>query len=174
MVTIGLTGGIGVGKTYIAEHFKMLGIPVYNADDEAKKLYDEPTVINELYKRYGDKVVKDGVVDFSELGAIIFQNDEEKRYINALIHPKVIENFQKWKNEQCATTVMMESAIIYEANFVHFFDKIVVVDAPLETRIARIEKRNPNLAREEILQRIECQINQEEKCSLADWVIRNF
>ncbi len=174
MTTIGLTGGIGVGKTYIAARFAMMGIPIYNADEEAKKLYTQKEVIEALFQKYGTEVVEDGKVNFQKLAKLIFENEDDKQFVNHLIHPLVMKNFQKWKEKQTATTVMMESALIFEAQLFPFFDKIVVIDAPKELRISRIMKRNPGLSRDEILQIIDNQIDQEEKCRRADWVIKNY
>ncbi len=174
MITIGLTGGIGVGKTYIAQKFIAMGIPVFNADDEAKKAYEDPKVISALIEKFGSEIMINDKINLKKLSELLFNCKNHKKWINNLIHPIVIENFTKWRENQQTSSVMMESAIIFEAKLDHFFDKIIVIDAPKELRIERIKNRNPNLSEEEILQRIDNQISQEEKCIKADWVIKNI
>jgi len=172
-IKIALTGGIGTGKTFVSKQFLDKGVPVFYADDEAKKLYSSDKVLLFLKYNFGDKVFTDNLLDFSKLTNVVFSNIENRKKIEALIHPLVMQQFEEWATQQRSNLVMLESALIFEAELEHFFDKIVVVDAPLDIRIKRIKERNPALTEAEILQRIHSQIPQEEKCKRADWVIWN-
>lgn len=169
---IALTGGIGTGKTYLSKHFVQMGIPVFYADDEAKKLYGQPSFIERLRQLFGDEYVcADGQVDLRLLAQTVFGDAEKLAQLNSLIHPVVMQLFEQWAEQQTSSTVMMESAIVFEGNLTSYFDKIIVADAPLELRISRIMNRNPELSREDILQRMSCQLPQEEKCRRADLVV---
>jgi len=172
-IKIALTGGIGTGKTFVSKQFLDKGVPVFYADDEAKKLYSSEKVLIFLKDNFGDKVFTNNQLDISKLTDVVFSNIENRKKIEALIHPLVMQQFEEWATQQRSNMVMLESALIYEAELEKFFDKIIVVDAPLDIRIKRIKERNPSLSEEEILQRIGSQISQEKKCNRADWVIWN-
>lgn len=172
MYKIALTGGIGTGKTYLSKHFVQMGIPVFYADDEAKKIYQDPKIRESLRQLFGAEVLlSDGNVNLRKLSSIVFADEQQLQRLNQLVHPWVMEQFEIWAAQQKTETVMMEAAIIFEGNLTHHFDKIIVVDAPLELRIQRIMNRNPELSREEILQRMARQLPQEKKCKQADLVI---
>ena len=172
MYKIALTGGIGTGKTYLSNHFVQMGIPVFYADDEAKKIYQDKEFIQSLCRAFGTEILfSDGKVNFRLLSSLVFSDEEKLQTLNAMIHPWVMRKFEEWAAEQSSDTVMMEAAIVFEGNLTHYFDKIIVADAPLELRIQRIMKRNPEWTREEILQRIARQMPQEEKCRRADLVV---
>jgi dephospho-CoA kinase len=173
MLKIALTGGIGTGKTYLSRHFIEMGIPVFYADEEARKLYSDPIVLLQIKAKFGTSVFTGQQIDFTKLAALVFSDAEALDWINRLIHPIVLHQFDQWSIDQKTPTVMMESAIIFEAHLEGFFDKIFVVDAPLLVRIERIKKRSPHLKEGEIMKRIEAQISQEEKCKRADLVILN-
>jgi dephospho-CoA kinase len=173
MLKMVLTGGIGTGKTYLSKHFLDMGIPVFYADEEAKKLYSDPEVIHFFQTRFGDDVFTNQQLDFKKLAQIVFSDPLSREEVSHFIHPLVFNKFEIWAQEQGTPTVMMESAIIFEAGLDHLFDKIIVVDAPLEVRISRIQKRSPQLSEKEILERINAQMPQEEKCKRADFVILN-
>ena len=168
---IALTGGIGTGKTYLSRHFVEMVIPVFYADVEAKKLYQDADFVANLSYTFGDVLLPDGTVDLRKMGAIVFADEEKLQTLNKMIHPRVMQMFEEWAARQSATSVIMETAIVYEANLTGYFDKIIVVDAPLELRIRRILQRDPHLTREDVLQRMARQMSQEEKCSRADLVI---
>ena len=169
---IALTGGIGTGKTYLSRHFVEMGIPVFYADVEAKKLYQDPAFIATLCDTFGQGMLQaDGTVDLRKMGAMVFADEEKLQTLNKLIHPRVMQMFEEWAAQQSSTAVIMETAIVYEANLTGYFDKIIVADAPLELRIRRIRQRDPHLTREDILQRMARQMPQEEKCARADLVV---
>jgi len=172
-IKIALTGGIGTGKTYISKHFLDRGIPVFYADEEAKKLYFSEKVLRFLKNQYEDLLFSHNQLDFSKLAAFIFSDKKHQKEIEAFIHPLVMKRFEEWSAEQTSSIVILESAIVFEAGFERFFDKIIVVDAPFDIRIQRIKNRDTQLTEEEILQRVNSQMPQKEKCRRADLVIWN-
>lgn len=168
---IALTGGIGTGKTYLSRHFVEMGIPVFYADVEAKKLYQDADFVADLVRTFGDVLLPDGTVDLRKMGAMVFADEEKLQILNKMMHPRVMQMFEEWSMLQSSQTVIMETAIVYEGNLTRYFDKIIVADAPLELRIRRILQRDPHLTREDILQRMSRQMPQEEKCARADLVV---
>ena len=168
-----LTGGIGTGKTFISKDFIRKGIPVFYADEEAKKLYAREEVVTQIRELFGMSVFTDNRLDFSKMGEIVFANQDAQKRLEALIHPLVMAEFEKWAAEQNTDAVMMESAIIFEAHLEKYFDKVFVVNASVPVRVARIRRRNPELSEEQILARIAAQMSQEEKCRLADEIIEH-
>lgn len=173
MKKIALTGGIGTGKTFISKEFIKKGIPVFYADEEAKKLYSRPDVLSAVRAAFGDVVFDNQQLSFAKLSNLVFQNQDEMAKLEAIIHPLVMQEFEKWAEEQHAETVMMESAIIFESHLDVFFDHIITVNASIPVRIARIKRRNPELSDIEILKRINAQLDQETKCKLSDEVIEH-
>jgi len=172
-IKIALTGGIGTGKTHISKQFVDMGIPVFYADEEAKKLYLSDKALAFFKDRYGDTFFTNGDFDLSKLVAFVFSSIENRKQIEEFIHPLVLKQFEEWATQQISNIVMMESALIFEAALENYFDKIFVVNAPLEVRVKRIKERNPHISETEIWQRIHSQTAQEEKCTRADVVIWN-
>lgn len=172
MVRIALTGGIGTGKTYLSSHFRDMGIPVFYADDEAKKLYSQPAFLEDMYTMFHDCDIwfPDRKLDFQKLKKIS-ENEVFLKRLSGFVHPYVMRYFEEWSEEQEANCVMMESAIIFEYGLEKAFDKVIVADAPEELRIKRIRQRNPDLTIEDILSRMAKQMPQSEKCKKADLVI---
>ena len=173
MQKIALTGGIGTGKTFVSEFFIDFGVPVYNADEEAKKLYDEPEIIKLVVEKFGQIVLTNNKVDFYKLASLIFDDPEKIEQINGIIHPVLMERFNKWAEQQNGRDVILESAIVFEAGLDYYFDFIIVVDAPFNVRINRIRKRNPSFSEENIRKRMDSQMEQSLKCKKADLVILN-
>lgn len=172
-LALGLTGGIGTGKSYVARFFEQLGIPIYYADEEAKKFYYDKEVIEEIEKKIDSQIVVNGSIDFTKLKKILFSNKKKRISLEKIIHPRVKEDFLRWKEEQENEIVIMEAALIFEANFQTLFHYVITVDAPEELRIQRISQRNPNWTLTEIHQRIDAQLPQNEKCNRADFIISN-
>ena len=172
MLKIALTGGIGTGKTYLSTHFRDMGIPVYYADDEAKKLYQQPAFIAEMRKQFPQQNLwlPDGTLNMPQL-AQSFEDEAFLKRLSHFVHPHVMRDFERWADEQQSAAVIMESAIVFEYNLVSYFDKIIVADAPEALRIKRIQMRNPNLTEEDVRQRMARQMPQEEKCCRADLVV---
>ncbi len=172
MVKIGLTGGIGTGKTYLSTHFRDMGIPVYYADDEAKKLYRQPHFLSEMRKAFPDERLwhSDGSLNMAQLSQS-FENEAFLQQLSHFVHPYVMRDFERWAAEQNAPAVMMESAILFEYDLVSYFDKIIVANASDALRIKRVKTRNPHLTEADIRQRMSRQMPQEEKCKRADLVV---
>lgn len=171
---VGLTGNIGSGKTTVCRIFETLNIPVFYADNEAKKLYSRRDVKNKLKTFYGNSIFNErGEIDVKILAAIIFQDKKALQFINDLIHPLVFEVYNNWlkRNEAAAYTVF-ESAIIFENNLQHNFNKTVMVVCPEQVRIKRVMERD-NLEKEKILARIKNQWPEDKKKNLADFLINN-
>lgn len=174
MKKVGFTGNIGSGKSTASLIFNAIGIPVFNADIEAKKLYSEEEVKLKIKALFGEEVfAENGSVDFKKLADIIFNNKESLQKVNELIHPLTLRKFEAWleKNKGAAYTIH-ESAIIFENNLQSHFDLVITVSAPEETRLERIMKRD-NLKPEIIRERIKNQLPDKEKCKLSDFVIIN-
>ncbi len=171
MYKIALTGGIGTGKTYLSKHFVQMGVPVFYADDEAKKLYRDPLFVQQLRQLFGEGIFTDNQLDFKKMAALVFKHPDRLEQLNKLVHPAVMRMFDEWAERQSSKAVIMESAIIFEGGLTSYFDKIIVADAPLELRIRRILARNPELTRDEVLLRMSRQLPQDEKCRRADLVV---
>lgn len=174
MLKIGLTGSIGSGKTTIAKVFTTLGVPVYFSDTEAKKILDNPDVIEEVVKIMGpDVITEHGLVDRKIMANKVFNDVEKLQWLNSLIHPRVRKHFIDWvETHGDKPYIIQESAIMLETGFSKFFDKIIVVSCPLEERIKRVVKRD-GMSREEMMERMENQWSEELKLMKADMVIKN-
>jgi len=149
-----------------------MGIPVYYADDEAKKLYRQPAFLAEMRKAFPDERLwlPDGSLNMSQLSQS-FENEAFLQQLSHFVHPYVMRDFERWAAEQNTQSVIMESAIIFEYNLVSYFDKIIVADASEALRIKRIKARNPHLTEADIRQRMSRQMSQSEKCKRADLVV---
>lgn len=173
MITVGLTGGIGSGKTTVAKAFEALGIPIYIADDEAKRLMNTSKVLKrKLIALFGDLAYIDNILNRPYLAKAIFNNKELLEKMNAIVHPKVGKHFIKWKNKQTAPYVIKEAAILFENGSYKNYDYIITVTAPEKTRIARVIKRD-NATTEKVKAIIANQWKDELKISLSDFVIVN-
>ena len=174
MRKIGVTGGIGSGKSYICEGFRQQGFPVYVCDDEAKRLEQEDRgLVEAIRETVGPDVYNpDGSLNKPVLAKYFLASEENARRINALVHPVVKRDFIEWAARQSAETVYMECAILFESGLSDMVDETVLVTAPLETRIERIMRRD-NTTREHALEWINKQMPDEEKMLLADRVIVN-
>lgn len=173
MKKIALTGGIGTGKTYISRIFSDMGIPVFNADANAKEVYKDRDIIDTLHTYFGNMVFTNGKVDYKKITKYVFGKPEARDLVNRIVSPKVVAKFDAWAEQQTAPCVMMETAILYELEIENLFDQVIVVDAPLDVRIERLKKRDPQLTEKAIIQRIKAQLPQEEKVRRADMVINN-
>jgi dephospho-CoA kinase len=169
---IGLTGGIGSGKTTVADIFKSLGIPVFNSDLAAKKLYQDKAVLAQLKTHFGEEVMEDEELSFKKLANIIFNDKLELAWINKLIHPLVSEVFELWKSKQEGSLVLKESAILIESGAYVNCDKIITVEADEELRIERVVERD-GVSFEEVKVRISKQYTDAQRREAADYVINN-
>jgi dephospho-CoA kinase len=173
MKKIGLTGGIGSGKSTIAEIFKILNVPVYNSDERAKALMNEnPQLIKEIKKIFGNDIYQNGELNRAELGAIVFKNSELLNQLNAIVHPAVGRDFNAWSAAQNAKYVIKEAAIIFETGIEKSLDGVIAVIAPNELRIKRVLKR-PGMTEALIKERINNQLPSEVLENRANWIIKN-
>ena len=173
MKKIGLTGNIGAGKTYVSEIFKQMGIPVFNADEQAKKYMVEDSNLSAAVKlAFGENMYLNDVLQKEELAKIVFNNTRSLAKLNALVHPIVKQKFEDWCNIQSSSMVIKEAAILFESDAHLVLDAIVCVSAPLKLRIERVQKRDGSSV-EQIESRISNQISQDEKEELADFLIVN-
>jgi dephospho-CoA kinase len=169
-----LTGGIGSGKTLIANYFKSLGIPVYIADDEAKKLMKKTKIIQAIEAIFGKTIFENDMINKEKLASIVFNNPEKLKALNQVIHPAVKKDFEDWLSKhKSLPLVVKEVAILFESGSNSFCDKIITVVAPLETRIQRVLERD-NTNRENILARINNQWTDEQRISKSDFIIHNI
>jgi len=173
MKKIGLTGGIGSGKTYISNIFKSLGIPLFNSDIEAKILMNSSKkLISQIKKEFGEDIYTNENFNKEKLSSIVFSNSDKLQKLNSLVHPIVKEEFDNWCKKQTSPYVIKEAAILFESNSHLGLDAVICVSAPLELRMERLLKRD-NSSEKEIKKRIENQISQEEKENLSDYIIVN-
>ncbi len=171
---IGITGGIGSGKSIISRIFFSLGIPVYDADSRAKSLMTtDGIVVSQIKKEFGLlSYHSDGSLNREHL-TIAFKNPEKLNVLNTLIHPRVAHDYGQWVNEQESNYVIKEAALLFEAKSNVSLDKIIVVYAPKELRIKRVLQRDPQRNEQQVLDIMRNQLTDEEKMNLADYVIIN-
>ena len=173
MLKVGITGGIGSGKSTVCQVFKTLDIPVFYADDAAKYLMNnDPVLIAKIKDLFGSDVYVDDVLDNKKLSEIVFNSPEKLNELNALVHPATIQYAKDWMEKQNNPYTIKEAAIFFESGSNKDMDIMIGVSAPLELRISRAMK-NLNTTRENILQRISKQMNEEEKMKRCDYIITN-
>ncbi|MFD1316588.1 dephospho-CoA kinase [Namhaeicola litoreus] len=174
MKVVGLTGGIGSGKSTVAKMFQDLGVPVYFSDTEAKRIMQESKEVQQgLIDLFGEKVFESGNLNRTYLARLVFNNSELLSQLNALVHPAVAFDFEKWISRQNAEIVMQESALIFENEKEDFFDAVILVTAPKELRIDRLKKRDHS-SQKEIESRMNNQLSDKDKFPRADFVIENI
>jgi dephospho-CoA kinase len=173
MIKVGLTGGIGSGKSTVAQIFEVLGIPVFYADFEAKKIMNEDEELKkQIIKNFGDESYADGKLNRSYLASQVFNNKEKLNLLNSLTHPAIMKIGETWMNNQTTPYAIHEAALVFEANVNKRLDYVIGVYSPEPLRIKRVMERD-NLTAEEILQRINKQMNEDEKMKLCDFVLVN-
>src|SRR5690606_36655610 len=170
---IGLTGGIGSGKSTVARLFADLGVPIYIADERARQLMNTSKVIRrELIALFGTKAYNVDGLDRNFIASKIFNNKELLQKMNAIVHPKVGADFKRWLKQQKASYVIKEAAIIFEHNQQSQYDYIITVTTPLEERVQRVMKRD-NKSKEQIMAIVSNQLSDEEKIKQSHFVIVN-
>ena len=173
MLKIGLTGGIGSGKSTVAKIFETLGIPVYYADAEAKRLMNSSETLKKVIRQnFGEATYENDQLNRKYLAGIVFNNPEKLELLNALIHPVTINDAEQWMQQQSAPYSIKEAALLFESGATENLDFIVGVYAPQALRIKRVMKRD-GLTTDEIMKRINRQVNEEMKMKLCDFVITN-
>ncbi|MED9962852.1 MAG: dephospho-CoA kinase [Bacteroidales bacterium] len=170
MYLVGLTSGIGCGKTLIAKVFTTFGIPVFNSDIQAKELYKDSVFLQQIVHTFGNTIIENGKFVPQRLADIVFNDSQALKTLNALIHPKVLERYKLWQSQQTSPYTILESAIIFESNWQNHFDKIINITSPLEIVIERVKLRD-KISEDQILQRINNQLPTQEKEKLSDYNI---
>lgn len=173
-IKIGITGGIGSGKSVVSHLLGLMGVPVYVSDVESKRLMNADGVIRrEMIALLGEEAYRGGELNRPLVASYLFGNPGHVGRVNGIVHPRVREDFRRWAEAHAAFPVIgIESAILLEAGFKAEVDKVVMVYAPEETRIARACRRDDS-SRELIVKRIRSQMDDEEKRRLADYVLTN-
>lgn len=173
MIKIGITGGIGSGKTVVASLLHVLKIPVYIADEESKILTDESPVIRQkLIELFGENIYSSNLLNRKRLASYIFEKPDYLKAVNAIIHPEVNMHFLNWVAHQYGDICGIESAILFESGFDRIVDYTIMVYSPVELRIERVCRRN-GMTREEVEHRINNQLSDEIKKQQSDYVIFN-
>ena len=170
---VGITGGIGSGKTRIVELFESLGVPCYIADREAKRLMNEDADVKKaIIGLFGNEAYASGILDRTLLGNIVFTQPQKLNALNAIVHPAVAKDFKNWVDNQHYPYVIKEVAILFETGGYKQVDKTLLITAPKETRIARVMKRDAS-SKKSIIDRMQNQWSDDKKIPLADFVIEN-
>jgi dephospho-CoA kinase len=179
MLRIGLTGGIGSGKSTVAQIFEVLGIPVYYADIEAKRLMNRDAELkNSIIKNFGEDAYKDGLLNRAYISSIVFKDHAKLDLLNSIVHPATIKDGESWMKKLETSTLhsvpyaIHEAALIFEAGVAQGLDFVIGVYAPLPLRIKRVMERD-KVTKEEVLKRMNRQIDEETKMKLCDFVITN-
>ncbi|MEO8824180.1 MAG: dephospho-CoA kinase [Ginsengibacter sp.] len=173
MLRIGLTGGIGSGKSTVAHIFSVLGIPVYDADSSAKRLMsDDQNLKKKIIKHFGKDSYDEDRLNAKHLSEQVFRVPKKTELLNSIVHPATIKDAEEWVKKQNAPYIIKEAALIFESGSNKLLDKIIGVSSPLSLRIERTMKRN-NITSSQVMDRINLQMNEEEKLRLCDYVIYN-
>lgn len=173
MVIIGITGGIGSGKSVISKLLVAMGYPVYDSDAEAKKIMQSDlSVIKELQLEFGEDTYINNQLNKQHLASEVFGNPERLRALNAIVHPAVKRHFQAWTKQQSGSVVFLETAILFESGFNSETHKVILVTAPLDIRIERVVRRD-QCTQEQVMQRITLQWTEEAKALKSDFIIVN-
>jgi dephospho-CoA kinase len=173
MLKIGLTGGIGSGKSTVAKVFEVLGIPVYYADDAAKRLMNEDEELKEkIKKEFGESIYKEEKLDRKKLANIVFTSPEKLNLLNALVHPATLKDAKRWMQEQTSPYCIKEAALIFESGAHEHLDYVIGITAPAPLRILRTMQRD-GITKEEVIARMDKQMDDTIKIKLCDFIIKN-
>ena len=173
MLKIGLTGGIGSGKTTVAKIFELLNVPVYYADEATKRLYHtDAALMASVKKHFGDNIYLAGELNRSALAAIVFSDPEKLTLLNKLAHPPTIKDAGDWMNRQTATYIIKEAALLFESGSNIELDYIIGVRSSLELRIKRTMERD-GITKDEVIKRMQGQMDEESKMKQCDFIIEN-
>ncbi len=173
MITIGVTGGIGSGKSVVCDILRLHGIPVYEADREAKELNDTSPVIRaEITRHFGEELYRDGKLDRKAFASVIFHDKQKLALANAIIHPELAKHFLLWCNRQQHPIVAIDAALLFEAGFHSWINKVIMVYAPEDVRLKRTIVRDQATA-DQVKARMQAQLPEEEKIKQSDFVVYN-
>jgi len=173
MIKAAVTGNIGSGKSLICKIFESMKFFVFYADEEAKKLYDNSAIIEDIKKTFGSEIFQDGKLSHKKLAEVVFSDNVLLKQLEAIIHPAVVVEFNNWaKQHKDVPCVIMENAVFFEGGFDKHFDKTIVVTCPEEERIKRVMDRD-GASREEVMKRMMSQWPEQKKIEKADYIIVN-
>ena len=173
MKIVGLTGGIGSGKTTIAKIFSHLGYPVYNSDTEAKNLINtNAELISEIKHYFGDDLYNNKGLNREKMASIVFNNPDKLKQLNSIVHPAVQNDFELWCNKQKSDLVIKEAAILFESGAYKSCDLVVAVIADINTRLKRVIKRD-NTTQKAVINRMKNQFDTNKLIELSDYCINN-
>ncbi|MBI3482771.1 MAG: dephospho-CoA kinase [Bacteroidetes bacterium] len=173
---IGITGGIGSGKSLVCKIFASLGVPIYDADSRAKKLMtDDKVLVDQIQEKFGfQSYSMDGSLNREYLSKEVFNDPVKLEVMNNLVHPRVALDSEKWMDENLNVSyTIKEAALLFESGSYKVLDKIIVVAAPENLRVERVVNRDKSKTKEDVLKIIHSQMAEEEKVNRADFVIRN-
>lgn len=170
---IGVTGGIGSGKSLLVSELERLGAVVYHADKKAKELVYLPEVKESIIKLFGEKAFENDTYNTKYIASIVFEDAIKLQALNSIIHPAVFKDLDRFCHQNEGKTIVYESALMMETGHTHLFDKVILVTAPLSLRIERVMSRD-GVDRNAVLKRIEKQWSDEKKRDLADIIIENI
>lgn len=172
---VGITGGIGSGKSTVSKIFATLGVPVYDADSHAKKLMTtDGILVSQIKKVFGDLAyLPDGSLNRSWLAGHVFHDEARLTLLNQLVHPRVGEDYKNWVSRQSAPYVLKEAALMFEAGSDKMLDKVIVISSPEQLRFARVLRRDTHRTAEQLKAIVEKQMPEEEKLKRADFIIVN-
>lgn len=173
MLRLGITGGIGSGKTTAAKIFEVLGIPVYYADDAAKRLMNENEELkHKIQQQFGNDIYKEGKLDRKKMAEIVFSSPEKLASLNALVHPATLKDAERWMQKQNSSYTLKEAALIFESGAHEHLDYVIGVTAPAEESIQRTMKRD-GVTRQEVIARMDKQLDEATKMKRCDFVLNN-
>lgn len=173
MIRVGLTGGIGSGKSTIARIFEILGIPVYYADTAAKRImHSDPALRKQIISAFGAEAYSGDQLNRQYLAQEVFNDDKKLAKLNSLVHPATIRDAEEWMTKQATAYAIKEAALIFESGSEKHLNYVIGVSAPLELRIKRTLLRD-KISRAEVLRRIQQQMNEDEKMSRCNFIVYN-
>lgn len=173
MLKIGITGGIGSGKTTVAKIFEVIDIPVYYADDAARHLMNTNEELKAQIKAaFGEESYTDGKLNRKYLASIVFNSPEKLNLLNSLIHPATLADAARWMSQQSSPYILKEAALLFESGSNKDLDYVIGVTAPLALRLQRVISRD-HVSKAEVLQRMSSQMDEEEKMKRCDFIIFN-
>jgi dephospho-CoA kinase len=173
VIKVGLTGGIGSGKSTVARIFELLEVPVYYADQASKRLYEtDAALMKSMRENFGDEIYSGDSIDRARLAAIVFADPEKLNLLNRLVHPPTIRDAENWMQQQTTPYVIKEAALLFESGSVAGLDYVIGIRAPLALRMKRVMDRD-HVSREQVMARMQRQIDEAIKLRLCDFVIDN-